>query len=174
MCIRDRYCMVLSEPRGRQASPGKVGRAVECTGLENRQGRKILVSSNLTPSAKTESTPPPVKQANVPTSTPQSWNFSSVQWIHKARRSFRQEAIRLTEVSPISCRERCRKQKAASVKSAPPTKNPALAGSFTALQECRCDPKKHRAPAGNAASRKMPSRARRRLSLIHISEPTRL
>ena len=29
----------------------KVGRAVECTGLENRQGRKILVSSNLTPSA---------------------------------------------------------------------------------------------------------------------------
>ena len=45
--------MVLSEPRGRQASPGKVGRAVECTGLENRQGRKILVSSNLTPSAKT-------------------------------------------------------------------------------------------------------------------------
>ena len=30
----------------------KVGRAVEGTGLENRQGRKFLVSSNLTPSAK--------------------------------------------------------------------------------------------------------------------------
>src|ERR1039458_4365347 len=29
----------------------KVGRAVEGTGLENRQGRKFLVSSNLTPSA---------------------------------------------------------------------------------------------------------------------------
>ena len=29
----------------------KGGRAVECTGLENRQGRKSLVSSNLTLSA---------------------------------------------------------------------------------------------------------------------------
>jgi hypothetical protein len=30
----------------------RVGRAVECTGLENRQGLTVLVSSNLTPSAR--------------------------------------------------------------------------------------------------------------------------
>ena len=32
--------------------PRKRGRAVECTGLENRQRRKAFVSSNLTASAK--------------------------------------------------------------------------------------------------------------------------
>ena len=31
--------------------PRKRGRAVECTGLENRQGRESFVSSNLTASA---------------------------------------------------------------------------------------------------------------------------
>ena len=41
-----------SQNRQRQSVvPRRVGRAVECTGLENRQGRKILVSSNLTLSA---------------------------------------------------------------------------------------------------------------------------
>src|SRR5712692_11414763 len=40
----DKYLALRSER--------KVGRAVEGTGLENRQGRKSLVSSNLTPSAR--------------------------------------------------------------------------------------------------------------------------
>ena len=34
-----------------RAAPGTGGRAVECTGLENRQSRKRLVGSNPTPSA---------------------------------------------------------------------------------------------------------------------------
>ena len=38
--------------QGVECALGKVGRAVEGTGLENRQGRKLLASSNLAPSAK--------------------------------------------------------------------------------------------------------------------------
>src|SRR5436853_7640263 len=39
------------------------GRAVECTGLENRKARKGLVSSNLTPSANTQVLPIPERIA---------------------------------------------------------------------------------------------------------------
>ena len=38
-------------PRRQYPAIRRVGRAVECTGLENRQGLTVLVSSNLTLSA---------------------------------------------------------------------------------------------------------------------------
>lgn len=45
------FDLMTKRQRGDGRGRRRVGRAVECTGLENRQGCKLLVSSNLTPSA---------------------------------------------------------------------------------------------------------------------------